>query len=310
MQNNYDYGSLAPFLDVAGLDMPVDWAAVFGNSGPLEVEIGFGTGEYITASAARDSGCDFVGFEEDAKRTIKTLRKVHQAGLKNIRLMKLDAVLGLKHLFLPGSLRKVHCLFPCPWPKKRHTKHRLFQKDILRLIHSRLVDGGELLIVTDHEPYADWIAGNLMPDDFQLERRTVRARFDTKFERKWRAAGQEEFFELVLTKTGGRSIDHKEIKRVKVYFLKDLAPERIIPEPQAGPITIQFGDLLFDVARKKGMIHAIITEDRRSQHAWVGLAQTSKGWCVSLAEGSAVLPTDGVRRAVELVYEAALRSAD
>jgi tRNA (guanine-N7-)-methyltransferase len=309
MKNNYEYGSLAPFLDIVGLSFPVDWQEIFGNGRPLEVEIGFGTGEYITAVADRDAECNFVGFEQDAKRTIKTLKKINKAGLTNVRLLKLDAVQGLEHLFSPASLRKVHCLFPCPWPKKRHTKHRLFQGDVLRLIHSRLKPGGELLIVTDHRPYADWISENFLPEDFRFERRTVQPRFDTKFERKWRAAGQEEFYELVLTRTGGQPVDHKGIEPVKVYFLKELVPEGITFEDQSGPVAIQFSDFLFDAVRKKAMVHVIVTEDRRSQHAWIIIKHTSKGWCVSLAEGSAVLPTAGVQRAVELVYEAASRSA-
>jgi tRNA (guanine-N7-)-methyltransferase len=320
MKNDYDHGSLAPFLDIAGLSFPVDWQEIFGNSHSLEAEIGFGTGEYITAVAAQDTECNFVGFEEDAKRTIKTLKKIHKAGLTNVRLLKLDAVQGLEHLFQACSLRKVHCLFPCPWPKKRHTKHRLFQGKVLRLIHSRLKPGGELLIVTDHKPYADWIAENFLPEDFRSERRTVQPRFDTKFERKWREAGQEEFYELVLTRTGGQPVDHKGVESVKVYFLKELVPERMAFEDQSGPASpakrgergelfmIQFSDFLFDAMRKKAMVHAIITEDRRSQHAWIMIKHTSKGWCVSLAEGSAVLPTEGVQKAVELVYEAALRS--
>jgi tRNA (guanine-N7-)-methyltransferase len=308
MKNRYEYGSMAPFLDSAGLVFPVDWANVFGNRNPLEVEIGFGTGEYIIAVAARDAECNFVGFEQDAKRTIKTLKKIHKAGLTNVRLLKLDAVQGLEHLFKPASLRKVHCLFPCPWPKKRHTKHRLFQEDVLRLIHSRLKPGGELLIVTDHKPYADWISENSLPEDFRFERRTVQPRFDTKFERKWREAGQEEFYELVLTRTDGQPVDHKGVEPVKVYFLKELVPERMAFEDQSGLFMIQFSDFLFDAVRKKAMVHVIVTEDRRSQHAWIMIKHTSKGWCVSLAEGSAVLPTEGVQKAVELVYGAALRS--
>jgi tRNA (guanine-N7-)-methyltransferase len=222
--------------------------------------------------------------------------------------MKLDAVHGLEYLFAPGSLRKVHCLFPCPWPKKRHAKHRLFQPDVLRLIHSRLIRGGQLLIVTDHQPYADWIAENFPPEAFCFERRTIRARFETKFERKWRQAGQEAFHELILTKTGGVPADHKEMRPVKAYFLKDLDPERITCVDQSGPISIQFSDFLCDTGRKKVMLHAVVTEERRSQHVWIMVVHTSKGWCISPVEGTAVLPTEGVQKAVELVYEAAART--
>jgi hypothetical protein len=112
--------------------------------------------------------------------------------------------------------------------------------------------------------------------------------------------------------------DYKEMRPVKAYFVKDLNADRIKFADQAGPaaprgergeaISIQFSDFLCDVVRKKAMVHAVVTEDRRSQHVWVMVVHTSKGWCIAPADGTAILPTEGVQRAVELVYEAALRS--
>ncbi len=308
MKNRYTHGSLTPFLDIADLEFPVDWARVFGDRHPLEVEIGFGTGEYLVGLATTAPACNFIGFEQCKKRTIKTLRKLHDGALKNARLLVLDASWGFEYLFAPASVRKVHCLFPCPWPKKRHAKHRLFQPDVLRLIHGRLVSGGELVIVTDHEPYAEWIAQNVSADDFFLIRETVPARFDTKFERKWSAAGQAEFFKLVLTKKNVESGTIKEIRPLKTYFLEDFNASKAVFDGESGLVSIQFSDFMFDAGRKKGMIHSVVTEEGRSQHLWITIAFTSKGWCIAPADGSSVLPTEGVQRALALVYEAAARS--
>ena len=126
MKNNYAYGSLAAFLPLEERLFPFDQQDVFGRKAPLEVEVGFGTGEYLVRMAAASPERDFLGFEQCAKRILKTLRKIHEARLTNVRLMRLDAVWAFRYLLQERSLARVHCLFPCPWPKKRHVRHRLF----------------------------------------------------------------------------------------------------------------------------------------------------------------------------------------
>jgi tRNA (guanine-N7-)-methyltransferase len=48
----------------------------------------------------------------------------------------------------------VHLFFPDPWPKARHAKRRFISAHTLDLIADRLVDGGRLLVATDHDTYA------------------------------------------------------------------------------------------------------------------------------------------------------------
>ena len=68
------YGSLKLFVDHYGLSVPVRWPEVFGRKAPLEVEIGFGTGEYLFRLARSHPNHDFVGIEENVERIHKTLR--------------------------------------------------------------------------------------------------------------------------------------------------------------------------------------------------------------------------------------------
>ena len=80
--------------------------------------------------------------------------------MDNIRIMRLDATVVLEKFFQEKSIDHMYCLFPCPWPKKKHTKYRLFSNSSLRLINSRLKSNAELIIVTDFFPYSKWIEDN------------------------------------------------------------------------------------------------------------------------------------------------------
>ncbi len=312
MKSNYNYGSLGPFIDLSLLDWADGYPGVFsgGSSGvsSLEVEIGFGTGEYLAAMGAANPGVNFIGFEQCPTRIIKTLRKLHQAGVVNTRVLRIDAVWGFRFLLAPGTLDRVHCLFPCPWPKKKHIKHRLFQPAFLRLVRSRLKANGTLRIVTDHQPYAQWIGEGLEATGFSLQRRTIGAVHGTKFEKKWQEGGQELFDELTLTADQPYEFSPVEVLPVKIYFSKGFDPDRMVLEGVKGLITVSFPEYLFDPKRNAGMVHAIVSEDNRMQHVWVGIERTAKGWCVAPAAGTAILPTEGVQKAVEIVFQAVERS--
>ncbi len=307
MKSNYVYGSLAPLVDLAAQDWSGGGLRLFGNDHPLEVEIGFGTGEYLAGLSAGRPGVNCVGFEECPTRIIKTLRKLHQGGKLNVRLLRIDALWGFRCVLAGASVERVHCLFPCPWPKKRHAKNRLFQPAFLKLVRSRLRAKGTLRIVTDHHPYAEWIVENLAGTGFTLERRMIGAVHGTKFETKWRDGGQALFDELVLTADQPYEFKEKETP-VKIYFCKGFDPRRLVLEGITGRITISFPDRLVDDRRGAAMVHAIVSEDGRMQHVWIAVDPAAKGWRVAPAAGTVALPTEGVRLAVERVFEAVEKS--
>jgi len=308
MKSNYNYGSLAPLIDLSARDWGRGVIEDFPAGVPLEVEIGFGTGEYLVGLAAAAPEITFIGFEQCPGRIIKTLRKLHSTGILNVRLVRLDALWGFRFFFTRATLNQVHCLFPCPWPKKKHAKHRLFQPGFLGLVRSRLKEGGVLRIVTDHHPYADWIVEQLPGAGFTLERRMIGAVNGTKFEKKWQDGGQNIFDELLLT--ADQPAEWNEIRGndVKSYTCKFFDASRMVLEGVKGDLTVSFADELYDPKRKSGMVHAIVSEDNRMQHVWVMIEPVAKGWRVAPAAGAAILPTKGVQKAVELVYQAVEKS--
>jgi tRNA (guanine-N7-)-methyltransferase len=136
---------------------PLDVAAAFGRTAPLVVEIGPGTGESLVTMAAARPEMDVLAFEVYLPGIARTVHRLHETGVANVRLVPSDAVDGLTHLLGPGSLQEVWTFFPDPWPKARHHKRRLVDRAFADLVASRLRPGGLWRLATDWADYAEQI---------------------------------------------------------------------------------------------------------------------------------------------------------
>ncbi|MCS7065798.1 MAG: methyltransferase domain-containing protein, partial [Fimbriimonadales bacterium] len=136
------YRSLRPLVLWRQVARPLDWATHFGRDAPRELEIGFGSGDYLVARARQHPERDFVGIEIEWESVQRALRRIAQVGLTNVRLLLGDATPILHRAIAPESFIRIYSLFPCPWPKKRHHKYRLFSQRFLQLLNSRLMPEG------------------------------------------------------------------------------------------------------------------------------------------------------------------------
>ena len=301
------YVSLKPFLDYRKISHPIIWRDVFGNTNPLEVEIGFGNGEYLARLAQEYPEANFVGFEEYCQRTHRTLRKLSRTKNDHVRILRMDVRPAFEFLFPPDSISKIHCLYPPPWPKKSDIKHRLFTTEFLKLVNNRLVKEGTMKIVTDHYPYMAWIQENLSGTGFDVDFKSIAANYDTKFERKWVEEGQREFYELLLTKRQSIDIVQKKEAVLQHYHLEHFDPQHFqMQEYSAQGIAVVFKDMLYDPKQATALIHLLVNDEHIFQNIRIVVFQTSQGWRISLAEGTMLMPTAGVAKAMELVYQAAL----
>jgi tRNA (guanine-N7-)-methyltransferase len=139
-------------LDYAGA--PRDLDAVFGRRAPRVLEIGFGNGQQLHASAQADRARDHLGIEVHRPGVGRLLMALARDSIPNVRVWCHDAVEVLEHEIAPGSLAEVRVYFPDPWPKLRHHKRRLVQPAFAALIASRLARGGLLHLATDWRDYA------------------------------------------------------------------------------------------------------------------------------------------------------------
>jgi tRNA (guanine-N7-)-methyltransferase len=121
---------------------------------PWEVDLGCGDGTFLVEMAGRFPERNFLGVERLLGRVRGTCRKAREAGLDNVRVLRLETAYTVGWLLPRGTASRVHLLFPDPWPKKKHARHRLFRPDFLDEVRQLLLPGGELLFKTDHEDYA------------------------------------------------------------------------------------------------------------------------------------------------------------
>ena len=138
-------------------DPVLDLESHFGNSHPIELELGIGKGRFLLDAALHHPDVNYIGVEQAAKY----LRLAHARALRrdctNLRFVHGDAR-EFVEFFLPGaSVRAVHVYFPDPWPKKRHHKRRLLDEAFLAEVGRILKPGGRLWLATDHDGYFESI---------------------------------------------------------------------------------------------------------------------------------------------------------
>jgi len=187
--------ALAELWPRYGLDAgetPLDFARIFGRRAPVVLEIGFGDGEALAATAAAHPENDYVGVEVYRPGVGALLRRLAAQNLANVRVVAADAKDVMATRVPDGSLAAVHLFFPDPWPKKRHHKRRLVQPDFAALVAVKLAPGGYFHAATDWSDYAAHMAAVLAQAPGMVEdvtRAVLLARPLTRFERGGRRLG-------------------------------------------------------------------------------------------------------------------------
>jgi tRNA (guanine-N7-)-methyltransferase len=138
-----------------------DQTRVDGSVGPVVLEIGSGMGEATVAMAAADPERLYLAVEVHTAGVANLLSLIERADLRNVRVVRGDAVALLRERVAPGALDAIHAFFPDPWPKPGHHKRRLIQPSHVELMVSRLRVGGRLHCATDDRSYADAMLATL-----------------------------------------------------------------------------------------------------------------------------------------------------
>jgi tRNA (guanine-N7-)-methyltransferase len=121
----------------------------------IQLEIGFGGGEYLIGQAHEQPRRGFIGVEPFVNGMAKALAAIESGKLQNIRLHFDDAV-NLIAWLPESSLVRVDLIHPDPWPKRRHWKRRFVQDEMIARLARILRQGGEFRFVTDIADYAAW----------------------------------------------------------------------------------------------------------------------------------------------------------
>ena len=139
---------------ISGTSGEAPWATHFGRDAPIVVEIGFGMGHALLATAQRHPDWNCVGIEVYRPGIGALLNAIDGASATNIRIVEVDAREALATMFGTGALHRVMVFFPDPWPKSKHHKRRLINAEFATLVANRLAPDGQLQLATDWENYA------------------------------------------------------------------------------------------------------------------------------------------------------------
>ena len=135
----------------------------------ISLEIGFGTGDILLHNALNFPKNLFVGIEYYKKGIAQLLLNIEKHNLKNIRLFYGDALDYLK-IAKTNCLNEILIMFPDPWPKRRHWKRRIINKDSVNEISRILKSNGRALFFTDNRGLAYWgLRQFILNEDFNWE---------------------------------------------------------------------------------------------------------------------------------------------
>ena len=137
----------------AGLS-PVGLRAAFPADQPCLLDIGFGDGQALIAQALARPDSNFIGVDVHLPGVGSVLSALAAHQLRHVRLFKEDVVAVLSQSVPQNYLSGVQIYFPDPWPKKRHHKRRLIQREFVQLLVSRMQPGALLHCATDWDHYA------------------------------------------------------------------------------------------------------------------------------------------------------------
>ncbi|MBN2323637.1 MAG: tRNA (guanosine(46)-N7)-methyltransferase TrmB [Spirochaetes bacterium] len=133
------------------------FAGIFRGRGPIVVEIGSGNGHFLVDYSETHPDKNHIGTEILLGRARKFASKARKRGLRNVAVFHGDTRRFVWEFLYEETVDEFIILFPDPWPKKRHHKHRLLSDRFVRMLKDRLVDGGKVCVATDHEEYRDFI---------------------------------------------------------------------------------------------------------------------------------------------------------
>ena len=149
------------------------------------LEIGFGNGENLINQAILNPNTLHIGSEVYKSGIGSLIGAINQKKLSNIKIYQND----VRDLFdcKPEEIFDfIIIICPDPWPKEKHHKRRLINKEFLQMIFNFMTENSYLHISTDWQNYAESIEKDLRVfKKFSKIKDSIITRNElTKFERR------------------------------------------------------------------------------------------------------------------------------
>ncbi len=173
---------------------PADW---FDTPGDVELEIGCGKGGFLLKRAQAHPEKHLVGIEWANKYYKYVADRMRRWGVGNVRVMRTDAAHFVMRHLAPECLWALHIYHPDPWPKARHHRRRLIQRDFVDAAVRALRPGARCAVQTDHAEYYQQIEPLLLghaaleptafdDPEYGVQNETMATNFEVKYVREGR----------------------------------------------------------------------------------------------------------------------------
>ena len=136
-------------FEVKTTDSILDLSAMFGNSNPVQMEIGCGKGKFICDLARENPDINYLAVEKASNVIVDAAEKAIELEIPNIIFLRggaeyLDSYIP-KH-----SIGRIYLNFSCPFPKKSYASHRLTHHRFLEIYKRIMKEGAEIHQKTDN----------------------------------------------------------------------------------------------------------------------------------------------------------------
>lgn len=128
---------------------------IFAKPRPLIVEFCSGNGQWISEMAALRPEFNWIAVERDFDRARKIWLKIFRLQIDNLFVVYGEGLDFSRHYLPSGGVSEVYVNFPDPWPKRRHAKHRIIQKEFVDEMERILSPDGSVTLVTDDAAYSE-----------------------------------------------------------------------------------------------------------------------------------------------------------
>ena len=170
------------------------WNEVFGNSNPIQIEVGCGKGNFITGMAQAHPYINYIAVEVCIDVMVIAVEKANEKDIPNVRFINVDARL-LEDCFSNGECDRVYLNFSDPWPKSGHYKRRLTYKDFLDIYRTILKSDGEIHFKTDNMHLFEFSLCSFAQNNFKLKNVSLDLH-NSKFEGNIMTEYEQRFSEL------------------------------------------------------------------------------------------------------------------
>ena len=121
------------------------------------LDIGTGYGETSLYLSKKFPKKTIIACEKYIDGNFNLYKKIIRSKINNIRVFPGNVNELLDQNEKQKNFKLIWIFFPDPWPKKRHWKRRLINKNFLKKIYNFLDNNGEIYIVTDSISYSRYI---------------------------------------------------------------------------------------------------------------------------------------------------------